>query len=227
MFIGDRMVTKLQVVRPEEPIFTARQLMKEKGIRHLPVVDREGRLVGIVTDRDMRTAMPSQLLSKEEFLLAKERISNHTVADIMTPDPLTIREYHTLQDALLVMNLKKVGAFPVVSESGELKGIISTRDILKAFIDMLNIEEPGSLLCIVVEEKPGQMKKVVDIISEENISLGSILVARYWDNQHRAIFPYLLTYNVARVKEKLIERGFRLIDPIEVFLKKDQLFEKK
>lgn len=218
MFIGDQMVTELQVITPQETILAARRLMVEKGIRHLPVVDETGKLVGIVSDRDMRDAMPSVLLSGRNSEQAEEAISGHVVADIMTPDPMTIREYHTLQDALLVMSQKKVGAFPVVDEKGMLKGIISTRDILKAFISMLNIEEPGTLLCVIVEEKPGQMKRVVDVISEENISLGSILVARYWDDEHRALFPYLLTCNVARVKRKLVELGFALIEPMDIFL---------
>ena len=68
----------------------------------------------------------------------------------------------------------------------------------------MNIDEPGTLLCIVVEEQKGQMKKIVDIVTEENISLGSVLVARFWDKSKKAIFPYLLTNNVINVKRKLV-----------------------
>ena len=83
---------------------------------------------------------------------------------------------------------------------------------------VLNIDEPGTLLCIVVTEQSGQMKKIVDIISEENISLGSVLVSRNWDNDKRAIFPYLLTNNVINVKQKLLDIGFELIDPMKWYL---------
>ncbi len=62
------------------------------------------------------------------------------------------------------------------------------------------------------------MKKIVDIITEENISLGSVLVARFWDKDKRAIFPYLLTNNVINVKKKLLSAGFELIDPMEWYL---------
>ena len=55
----------------------------------------------------------------------------------------------------------------------------------------LGIGEPGTLLCIITEEKVGQMKKIVDIITEQNISMGSVLVARYWEENKRAVFPYL------------------------------------
>ncbi|MBC8392700.1 MAG: CBS domain-containing protein, partial [Deltaproteobacteria bacterium] len=95
------------------------------------------------------------------------------------------------------------------------------RDLLRACINVLGIGEPGTLLCIIAEEKIGQMKKIVDAITEENISFGSILVARYWDEGMRAVFPYLLTQNVSTVKKKLEALGFTLLDPMEWYL--DQL----
>jgi acetoin utilization protein AcuB len=95
------------------------------------------------------------------------------------------------------------------------------RDLLRAFINVLGIGEPGTLLGILVEEKVGQLKKIVDAITEENISFGSVLVGRYWDKNKRAVFPYLLTQNVARVKKKLQGLGFTIIDPMDWYI--DQL----
>lgn len=224
MFVSERMATDLITVGPELSIFEAKEVMGEKNIRHLPVVDSEGKLLGIVSDRDMRDAMPSTLLKKPDYELTLNKIGGYPVSDIMTSKPLTIYPYYTLQDTLLVMQKKKVGALPVVDEEGYLKGILSTRDLLKAFVSVLNIDEPGTLLCIVVKEQSGQMKKIVDIISEENISLGSVLVTQHWDNDKRAIFPYLLTNNVINVKKKLLALGFELIDPMKWYL--DQLPKK-
>lgn len=221
MFVSERMATNLITVGPDLTIFEAKELMSEKNIRHLPVVDGQGKLLGIISDRDMRDAMPSTLLKKPDYEITLGKIGGFPVSDIMTSKPLTIYPYYTLQDTLLVMQKKKVGALPVVDEEGYLKGILSTRDLLRAFVSVLNIDEPGTLLCIVVKEQPGQMKKIVDIISEENISLGSVLVTRYWDEDKRAIFPYLLTNNVIGVKKKLLALGFELIDPLRWYL--DQL----
>lgn len=221
MFVSERMATNLITVGPDLTIFEAKELMSEKNIRHLPVVDSQGKLLGIISDRDMRDAMPSTLLKKPDYEITLGKIGGFPVSDIMTSKPLTIYPYYTLQDTLLVMQKKKVGALPVVDEEGYLKGILSTRDLLRAFVSVLNIDEPGTLLCIVVKEQPGQMKKIVDIISEENISLGSVLVTRYWDEDKRAIFPYLLTNNVIGVKKKLLALGFELIDPLRWYL--DQL----
>ena len=224
MFVSERMSKDLITASPDITIFEAKQLMTGKGIRHLPIIDAAGKLIGIVSDRDVRSAMPSTLLKKADYDITLAKIMNYPVRDIMTEKPLTIYAYYTIQDTLLVMQSKKVGALPVIDQDGYLKGILSTRDLLRSFVNVLNIDEPGCLLCIIVKEKKGQMKKIVDIITEEKISLGSVLVARVWDKDYRAIFPYLLTNNVINVKKRLIENGFELIDPMKFYL--DQLPQK-
>lgn len=219
MFVCERMSTDLVTAGPGMTIFEAKKMMAEEKIRHLPIVDEAGKLVGIVTDRDMRDAMPSTLLKKPDYENTLNKIGSRPIGEIMTKKPRTIYAYYTLQDTLLVIQKKKVGALPVIDEEGYLKGILSTRDLLTAFVNVLNIEEPGTLLCIIVTEQPGQLKKIVDIVTEENISLGSVLVARYWDEKKRAIFPYLLTNNVINVKKRILETGFELIDPMQWYLK--------
>lgn len=225
MFVSETMNTNLVSITPETKLSEVRTLMKENNFRHLPVVDKDGKLIGIVTDRDMRDASPSSLLSEEEYQSTLDRVMQHTVSEIMTKDPLTISVYFTLQDTLMVMGSRKVGALPVVDEDGYLKGIMSTRDLLKAFVNVMGIGEPGTLLCILVNEESGQLKKIVDIVTEENVSMGSVLVARYWDEEKRAIFPYLLTNNVLKIKQKLLDQGFDLTDPMKWYL--DQLPKKK
>lgn len=224
MFVTESMNSDLVTVGPGTTLAEAKRLMGERSIRHLPVVDEAGKLLGIVTDRDMRDAQPSSLLPEKEYERIYEMVMQHRVVDIMSKNPLTIKGYYTLQDTLLVMGQRKVGALPVVDEEGYLRGIMSTRDLLRAFVNIMGIGEPGTLLCILVQEKPGQMKKIIDIITEENVSLGSVLVARYWDKEKRAVFPYLMTNNVITIKEKLAAQGFELLDPMTWYL--DQLPKK-
>jgi len=215
------MTRKVITIGKEASLSEAKEKMATNGIRHLPVVDKEGGLIGIVTDRDIRSAMPSHVLSDIDSLNVKESIAALKAKDIMTQNPITISPTHTIQDALLLIQKAKVGALPVIDERGKLKGIISIRDLLRAFINVLGIGEPGTLLCILVEEKVGELKKIVDAITEENISFGSILVARYWEEGKRAVFPYLLTLNIGHVKRKLQKMGFELLDPMDWYL--DQL----
>jgi acetoin utilization protein AcuB len=213
------MTRNVITVDQEATIFDAQELLAKNKIRHLPIVGQDRRLIGIITDRDIRSALPYKSFMEDSDL--KKKISEFKVKDFMTKDPISISPTYTIQDALLLIQNSKVGALPVVDDDAKLKGIISVRDLLRAFINVLGIGEPGTLLCILVEEKIGQLKKIVDAITEENISFGSVLVARYWDENKRAVFTYLLAQNVAHVKKKLTNLGFTLLDPLEWYL--DQL----
>jgi acetoin utilization protein AcuB len=218
MFISKSMTRKVVTIAKEASILEAREKMTQHGIRHLPVVEDGDLLIGIVTDRDIRSALPFDLFKDP---LGEEKEGDEKaimVGDIMAKEPITVHPSYTIEDALLLIQREKVGAFPVVDEDNRLKGILSVRDLLRAFINVLGIGEPGTLLGILVEEKVGQMKKIVDTITAENIALGSVLVARYWEKDKRAVFPYLLTNNVTRVKKKLKDQGFSLIDPMEWYI---------
>lgn len=223
MFVSKSMTRKVITVDLETSVFKAQALMAANRIRHLPVVAEDQQLLGIVTDRDIRSALPYSYFKDPCREQDGQKFSDIKIKDIMSRNPLTISPGYTIPDALLLIQNEKVGALPVVDENGKLKGILSVRDLLRAFINVLGVGEPGTLLCILVEEKIGQLKKIVDAITEENISFGSILVARYWDKNKRAVFPYLLTQNVARIKKKLKKMGYTLLDPMEWYL--DQLPE--
>ena len=221
MFIDRSMTRKVVTVGPGAGIFEAREIMVRNEFRHLPVVEEDGTLIGIVTDRDIRSAMPSAFIGEEEIERERERLTRLKVGDIMTRNPVTVSPENTIEDALLLIQKMHVGAFPVVDRQGKIRGILSIRDLVRAFINVLGIEEPGTFLCIVAEHKVGQLKRIVDAITEERISFGSVLVARHWEEGKRAIFTYLLTTNVAHVRKKLEAMGFTLVDPMKWSL--DQL----
>ncbi len=218
MFVSRSMAKKVTTVDKTTGILDAHNLMQRMEVRHLPVVDEDNRLVGMITDRDIRSVLPYELTKGGGDPEQREKYTHMNVSDAMSTDLLTISPTHTLQDALLLIEKKKVGAIPVVDDENKLVGILSVRDLLRAFINVLGIGQPGTLLCILVEEEVGQLKKIVDIITEENISFGSVLVARYWEKNKRAVFPYLLSNNVARVKRRLQKNGFTLLDPMKWYM---------
>ncbi len=225
MFVSNSMTARVITITEDDTLFTARDLMADNQIRHLPVVADEDKLIGIITDRGIRSALPYDLYKGIASEQEKKKVAALKIKDVMTPQPKTISPLDTIQDALLKIQIEKVGAFPVVDDAGRLKGMLSVRDLLRAFTNVLGIGEPGTLLCILVEEKVGQMKKIVDAITEDNISFGSILVARYWEKNMRAVFPYLLTQNVGPVKRKLEKLGFTHLDPMKWYM--DQLPQHK
>ena len=215
MFISKVMTRNVVTIDEDADISKAQKKMSKHLIRHLPVVDENDRLIGIVTDRDIRSVLPSSQFAREKCLEEYNYVSKSSIKDIMTRNPVTISPIDTIQDALILLHKKHFGALPVVVEQQKLIGIISVSDLLREFINVLGLEEPGTLLCITVENKIGQMKKIVDAISEEHISFGSILVSRYWEKGKRAVFPYLLTQNIGPLKIKLKKMGFTLLDPMD------------
>jgi len=224
MFIDRSMTRNVVSIGPDASILEARELLNRHHIHQLPVVDRENTVVGIVTDRDILRAMPSGLLNEAEAQREQERLAQLSIEDIMSREVITVSPMHTLEDALLLMERTPVGAFPLVDQRGKLQGIISIRDLMRAFINVLGLHEPGTLLCILAEDKLGTMKRIVDAISEERIPFGSVLVARHWEEGKRAVFPYLLSSNVAHVKRKLEKLGFQVLNPMDWYL--DRLPEK-
>jgi acetoin utilization protein AcuB len=134
MQVRDFMSASPVSVAPETPVAEARDLMQRQRIRHLLVVDRE-RLVGIVTDRDIRLNLPSPATSLSiweiNYLLAKL-----TVKEVMTKSVITIEPARQVRDAVRLMLERRIGALPVV-EGGRLVGIITETDLLRAFASVL------------------------------------------------------------------------------------------
>jgi len=221
MFVSQSMTKQVVTIGKDSDVYEALNIMKENRIRHLPVIDSDNLLIGIVTERDIRSALPREAFKKGSKGENAEPKSQLKAKDIMSIDPITVSPQFTIHDALLLIQRSRVGALPVVGENNRLKGILSVRDLLRAFINVLGIGDPGTLICVIVKDEMGQMKKLVDAISQENISMGSIMVARYWEEGKRAVFPYLLTQNVMGIKKKMVEIGFEILDPMEWYL--DQL----
>jgi acetoin utilization protein AcuB len=214
MFIKNFMTKDVVMVGMDTDIADARKLMLRYRIRHLPVTRTDQTLIGIVTDRDIRSAMPSSV-GRDQRAALDEAVTGISVQDIMTKDPVSISLTSTIQDALLLVEKTRVGAFPVVDEQFKVVGIVSDRDLLKAFIDVLGIKEPGALLGVVVDERAEEMENIIHAIITENITFGSILVYRGWDPGKQAVFPYLFAKNLNRLKQKLINMGYDVLDPIE------------
>lgn len=133
MHVEQWMNRDLVTVSPDESFRTAMHLIRQKGIRHIPVVEGK-RLVGIVTDRDLRQASPSGAtsLSIHELHYILERL---TVREVMTKQVVTIRPEQTVEEAALLLLGHRIGGLPVVRE-GELCGIITETDILQAFLQL-------------------------------------------------------------------------------------------
>lgn len=135
MLVRDWMTaTPLITITLRESLQGAMELMAMKRIRHLPVVDEDGALLGLVSDRDVRRAAPSPLFGGDGGI-EQSLLDTTTVERIMVRSPATVGPHQRLQDAIQLMVEKKYGALPVVV-GGRLVGILSTIDVMKAFLKL-------------------------------------------------------------------------------------------
>jgi acetoin utilization protein AcuB len=137
MKVVDVMTSNPLMVRPDETVGQAEDLMTENTIRQLPVVDN-GALLGIVTDRDVRSFLSDTLFSDPE---ARERARHTRVREVMTTEPLTLSPEDELADAVELLVEQKVGGVPVVDEAQGVIGIVTYVDVLRCFLNRLREEQ--------------------------------------------------------------------------------------
>lgn len=134
MIVRELMTGAVTTAPPSMPIFDARNLMLKQHIRHLPVTSADGRLLGIVTDRDIRLNLPSQATSLSVWEI-NHLLSKLTVEEVMTASVISIGPDRPARDAAQLMVDHQIGALPV-EDAGRLVGIVTETDLLRAFIRM-------------------------------------------------------------------------------------------
>jgi acetoin utilization protein AcuB len=161
-------------VGPLDSFRHAMNLIRQRGIRHLPVMEG-GRLVGIVTDRDVRQASPSAATSLEihelHYLLEKIKIR-----DIMTSEVVTATPEMPIEAAARLMLTHRIGCLPVLREMA-LVGIITETDILSAFVEVMGIQPEQTRLELVLEERAGAFLDACRIVQDQGGDIVSVVTA--------------------------------------------------
>jgi acetoin utilization protein AcuB len=213
MYIATYMSKSPLTVRPETAIAEVKAIMGRKQFRHLPVVDENGRLLGMVTDRDIRSAYPSSVATdiqkKEEML----KINQSPVCEIMTWDVVYLAPYATLDDALILLDRQKVGALPVVDDTRTVVGIFSIRDLIRAYTDLFGLGERGSALVSVKDDgKPRPLTRIVQVLEEHDIHFSRVVrkKAEYHGAEPQSISIRVNTMNLRAVHQALEEAGFAI-----------------
>ena len=172
MLVENWMATNVIAVKPDTSLLKCRNLLKEHQIRRLPVVDDQNRVVGIISDRDVKGASPSKATALEvhemQYLLAELKAK-----DIMTAKPVTIKPWDSVEQAAIIMMDKKFGGLPVVSEDNKLVGIITDQDIFKL---QFAFELPDT---------PGSMRVIFDTMRKHNARIISVLSSYMEDNKRQ------------------------------------------
>lgn len=210
MLVFERMTHNPITVGPDTPVADALKLLRDKNVRRLPVLDKKGKLIGMVTEKDLLYASPSPVtsLSVHEITYL---LSKLTVDQVMARNPITVTEDTPIEDAAKLMVDKRVGALPVM-RGQQLVGIVTETDLFKTFIELFSARASGIRLTLLVPEVKGELHILTHAISEMGGNILSLGTFQGDDPSNR-----LLTIKVTGVdQEALIEQmqaaGAQVVD---------------
>lgn len=174
MLVGDWMSTDVATVTEDVSMIKAGRIMRDKKIRRLPVVDKDGRLIGIVSERDLKAASPSSATSLDMYEMTY-LLSELKIKGIMTREPVCIRRSDTVERAALIMRDRKFGSLPVVDETKKVVGIITDTDIFRLFVSITGIDQGGIQIGLRLNTSEGSLKPVLDELRRYEARIISIL----------------------------------------------------
>jgi len=201
-------------VTPHTPVEQALKRMRDEKVRRFPVVDDDGKLIGIVSDKDLLYAAPSPATSLSIYEL-HYLYSRITVGQVMTREVVTVDESDPIEEAARIMVDSKIGGVPVMRE-GKLVGIITETDIFKTLMEMMGARDQGVRLTLLSPEHRGQLAALTGAVAELGgniISLGT-----FWgkDASNAVITMKVTGVNKDTLVEKIKPYVLELIDVREV-----------
>lgn len=208
MLVKNRMTRDPVAVPSTASLAEALRLVGRHRLRHLPVVDG-GELVGILSDRDLRLAMPSPLGAERPEFVAQ--VEATPVEAIMARDVITAGPTETLEDAAVRMCRHRVGALPVLDEAGRLVGILTESDILRAFVTVFTAAGAASRLEVSMHDRPGEMARAMRVIGEQHgVNVTSVMVTPGEAPGRRLAVVHVATIDPRPVVAALEAAGFEV-----------------
>ncbi len=173
MLIKDWMTKDPVTITEDTSMIKAIHIMKERRFRRIPVVS-DGKLVGMVTDRDLKEASPSKATTLDVhelyYLLAELQVK-----EIMSRNPISVGERDTVEHAAQVMLEHTISGLPVVDGEGKVVGIITQSDVFRAFMHITGVLQGGVQFALRLEDRPGLIKEVVDLLRARGARFVSLL----------------------------------------------------
>lgn len=176
MLVGERMSKPVITITPDTPLQEALALMRKEKVRRFPVVDKHGKLVGIVSEKDLLNASPSDATTLSIWEV-NYWLSKVTVEEIMTKEVITTCVDCPIEEAARIMADRKIGALPVM-DNGRLVGIITETDLFKIFLELFGARKAGIRATLLLKDEPGKLSEVTNAIRQLGgniISIGTFM----------------------------------------------------
>ncbi len=199
----DWMTRRIVTLSPEASVAEALTLCRERRIRHIPILE-EGRLVGIVSDRDLRDASPA--LGDAERASALQEIR---VGDVMTREVSTADPRDSIENVAQEMYELKIGSLPVVAEE-ELLGIVTSSDVMRALVTLAGLPEPGCRIEVRAPNRGGILAEVAGKIQDLEVDIFSVLSDPDWRSGNRTMVFQLVTTDPSSVMHSLETAGYEV-----------------
>ena len=208
MIVEEIMNREPFTLAPTNTVREALKKMREKKVRHLPVVDEENHVLGVITERDIKEALPSSLQEEPNSPVFEAKVE-----EIMVKNPLVGHPLDFVEEVALTFYESKVGCLPIVS-GGVLVGIVTTTDLLYTYIELTGATEPGSKIEIRVNDTPGVLFEITKIFTDHNVNVQSVLVYPDSENtQNKILSVRVKTLNPLAMIECLRKAGFDVLWP--------------
>ena len=174
MLVKDRMTANPVSVTPGTVVSEALSTMRQNNVRRMPVLDRKGRLVGIISEKDLLYASPSPATSLNVYEIGY-LLSKLKIKEIMSKDVITVTEDAPLEEAARIMVDNHVSGLPVM-QGDNVVGIITETDIFKTLLEMMGARDAGIRITLQVEDKPGTLRDIAGAITSSGgdiVTLGT------------------------------------------------------
>ncbi|WP_265823004.1 CBS domain-containing protein [Geovibrio ferrireducens] len=172
MFVKNWMRREVITISQDETILDAKHVMKENGIRRLPVVENN-KLVGIITEKDIKEYSPSRASSLDVYEL-KRLLAKTLVKDAMNVNVITVHPETPIEKAALILRDKRFGGLPVINDAGELAGIITAIDLFDIFVESMGFSHQSTRIAIVLEDRKGALAEMTKIIDSHGLNIVSL-----------------------------------------------------
>ncbi|MCQ6274413.1 acetoin utilization AcuB family protein [Bacillus sp. V3B] len=209
MIVEEIMKTKIITLSPEQSIYDAHKLMLQHKVRHLPVLNEESHLIGIVSDRDIRDAAPSILSNPTE----QNHVLGNPVKTIMSTNLITGHPLDFVEEIGTVFYEHHISCLPIVQEH-QLVGIITEIDLLHTLIELTGAHQPGSQMEIKAPNRAGVLNEITTVFRDHKANILSVLIyPNKKDNRFKIVVIRVQTINPTRLIIDLKQAGFETLWP--------------
>ncbi|WP_044894484.1 acetoin utilization AcuB family protein [Bacillus alveayuensis] len=207
MIVEQIMKTNVATLTPNNTIAEAIEIIKHHKIRHIPIINENNKVIGIVTDRDIRDASPSIFHADEHLEDLQKPISTIMKTNVVTGHPLDF-----VEEVAALFYEHRISCLPIVKDE-KLVGIVTETDLLYTLVQLTGAHQPGSQLEVKVPNRAGMLYEIAAVFRKRNVNISSVLVYPDKDEQYKILVFRIQTMNPMTIIQDLQSEGYTVLWP--------------